>query len=347
MADTAAAEPAALQQVARLMDGYLATQLLYVAASLRLADHLADGPRDAATLAADVGADPSALYRVLRGLAAEGLLGEEPDGRFRLTAPGACLRGDVPSSLRGAIMARGELYYAGTAGLLAAVQRGGAAFEHAYGLRLFDYLAEHPGLGAAFQASMTDRSRQEAEHVVSAYDFGTASRVVDVGGGQGILLAAIMQAAPALRGVLFDRPTVVERARQRFVDAGLDRRCEVVPGDFFEAVPAGGDMYLLSRVIHDWDDAEATQILATCRAAMGPDGTLLLVESILPERAADQPSAIWMDLHMLVLARGRERTLEEYARLLDAAGFALRRAVSTGSPAGISIIEAAPTGPHA
>ena len=343
--DGAPAAAAPPQQVARLMDGYLTTQLLYVAAKLGIAETLADGPRDAEAVARAVGAQPDALRRVLRGLAAEDVLDERPDGRFDLTALGTCLRGDVPGSLRGAIIARGDVYYGAAAGLLDAVQHGGAAFERVHGLGFFEYLTRHPELGAAFQGSMADRSRQEAADVVAAYDFGGFEQLVDVGGGQGVLLEAILRAAPRSRGVLLDQPPVVERARERLEAAGLAGRCRFVAGDFFATVPPGGDAYLLSRVIHDWDDDAATRILANCRAAMGDRGTLLLVEAALPKRAREQPAAIRMDLHMLTLLHGRERTAAEYERLLEAAGFRLARIAATRSPAGVSVIEAAPAAP--
>ena len=330
------------QQVARLMDGYLITQLLYVAVKLGVAEALAAEPRDAEAVARAVGAQPDALRRVLRGLASEGLLDELPDDRFDLTPLGACLRGDVPGSMRGAIIARGDVYYAATAGLLDAVRHGGTAFERVHGLSFFEYLGQHPEQGAAFQGSMTDRSRQEAADVVAAYDFGRFARLIDVGGGHGILLETILRATPRLHGVLLDRPPVAEAARDRLAAVGLGERCTFVPGDFFVAVPPGGDAYLLSRVIHDWNDDEAIRILARCREAMEDRSTLLLVEAILPERAQDQPSAIRMDLHMLALLHGQERTVTEYERLLGAAGLRLVRDVPTRSPAGLGVIEAVP-----
>ena len=330
-------------QVSRLMDGYLATQLLYVAAKLGIADALASGPLAADALARCVGAELDALRRVLRGLAAEGVLDERPDGRFGLTALGSCLRGAVSGSLRGAIIARGDLYYGAAGGVLKAVQHGGVPFEHVHSVGFFEYLAQHPERGAEFQASMEDRSRQEAAEVVAAYDFGSFGRLVDVAGGHGLLLTGILRAAPRLQAVLLDRPPVVERARERLVAAGLAGRCEFVAGDFFEAVPPGGDAYVLSRVVHDWDDEAAVHILTNCRRAMGQGGTLLLVEAVLPERARERPAAIRMDLHMLALLHGRERTVAEYERLLGAAGFRLGRVVSIESPAGVSLIEAVPT----
>jgi hypothetical protein len=324
------------------MDGYLTTQLLYVAAKLDVAEALAGGPRDAEAVAGAVGAQPDALRRVLRSLAVEGVLDEGPDGRFGLTALGECLRSGAPGSLRGAIVARGDLYYGAAAGLLDAVRHGGPAFERVHGIGFFEYLSQHPEVGAAFQGSMTDRSRREAADVVAAYDFGGFRQVVDVGGGHGLLLEAILRAAPRSRGVLLDQPPVVARARERLEAAGLAGRCTFVPGDFFAPLPSGGDAYLLSRVIHDWDDDAAVRILARCRAAMGDGGTLLLVEAVQPERALEQPAAIRMDLNMLMLLHGRERTVAEYEGLLGAARFRLVRVVPTRSPSGVGLVEAAP-----
>jgi hypothetical protein len=319
------------------MDGFVLTQLLYVAARLGLAEALESGPRTGAEVADAVGADRAAVTRVLRGLALEDVVSEDPDGRFALTPVGECL-----PALAGAIAVRGELYYHGAEGLLDAVRSGGTAFERVYGAPFFAHLDAHPSHEAAFQASMAGRSEAEAVAVVAAYDFGAFRRLVDVGGGCGVLLAAILHSAPGLEGVLVDRPAAVAAARER-----LGERAACVAGDFFEAVPGGADAYLLSRVLHDWDDADARRILAVCRAAMEPRARLLVVDAILPERARDQPHAIRMDLHMLLLLGARERTEAEFRDLLAQAGFELLRTVPTGSPAGLGIIEASPRRPTA
>jgi len=324
-------------QLARVMEGYLATQLVYVAAKLGIADVLADGPRSGAQVAAAVGVEAGPLTRVLRGLAAEGILDEVDGGQFALSPAGAAL-----PALRGQIVARAEVYYRATAGLLDALQDGGTPFERVYGERFFDHLGRDADAEAAFNASMAARADREARDVVAAYDFGRLRRLVDVGGGSGVLLSAILRAAPALRGVLLDRPAAIEAARERLEADGLEGRAECVAGDFFAAVPAGADAYLLSRVIHDWDDRDATRILRRCRAAMRDGARLLLVEAVLPERARDAPEAIRMDLHMLVLFGARERTEEEYRRVLSAAGLDLRRVVPTASPTAVGVIEAFP-----
>ena len=193
---------------------------------------------------------------------------------------------------------------------------------------------------AAFQASMAGRAEREAGDVVAVYDFTGLRRLVDVGGGRGVLLSAILRAAPGLSGVLMDRPAAVPEARRRLDADGLGDRAECVAGDFFAAVPPGADAYLLSRVIHDWDDDDAVRILATCRAAMTGSARLLVVEAILPERARERPDAIRMDLHMLILLGARERTEAEFRRLLGDAGLELTRVLPTASPAGLAVIEA-------
>ena len=321
----------------RLLDGFVTTQLLYVAAKLGIADVLAEGPRSGEHIARAVGADPHALARVLRGLVTDGVLIEEDGGRFALSPIGACL-----PAMRGAALARGEVYYAAGAGLLDAVTGGGTAFEQVHGQRFFDHLAAHPDREAAFQESMAARSEQEAVDVVSAYDFSGLQKLVDVGGGRGVLLAAILRANPALRGVLTDREGAIPAAREYLDGSSFSDRVECVAADFFDTVPVGADAYLLSRVLHDWDDGDAQRILGTCRQAMRPTSTLLVVEAILPERALDRPAAIRMDLHMLMLFGARERTEAEFRSLLARSGFDVRRVVMTESPAGLGIIEATP-----
>jgi hypothetical protein len=319
----------------RLVDGFVITQLLYVAASLDVGGRLSDGPMSGPELAAPLGVDCAALTRVLRGLVAEGVLDEDDQGRFALTPLGGCL-----GSLRGATIARGALYYAAAAGLLKTVQGGGTSFEHVHGAGFFKYLHHHPDQYDVFQRSMAGRAEQEARDVVAACDFTGLRRLVDVGGGPAVLLAEILRAAPELNGVLMDNEAVVPRARGHLDRSGVGDRAECVPGDFFVSVPAGGDAYLLSRVLHDWDDGDARRILATCRSEMEPGVRLLVVEAILPERAIDAPAVIRMDLLMLILLGARERTEAEFRTLLGAAGFTVQRVVRTGSSAGLGIIEA-------
>ncbi len=319
----------AAARLARLADGYLVTQLLDVAIALDVPEALVAGPRSAAELAGRLGARPAPLHRVLRGLAAEEVLDELPDGRFALTPVGQLLRAGVPGSLRGSVTARARLYHAAAAGLVDAVRQGGTPFEIVHGRPFFDHLGADPERLAAFQASMADRSAHEAGAVVEAYDVSGLRSVVDVGGGTGTLLRAVLARAPTADVVLVDRPEVAARSD-----------LPAVAGDFFVAVPGGADAYLLSRVLHDWDDADARRVLRTCRAAMRPDSVLLVVEAVLPERAVDDPAAVRMDLHMLLLLHGQERTAAEYGELFASSGLRLTADVPT--PAGVHVLEARP-----
>jgi hypothetical protein len=321
------------------MDGFIHTQLLYVAARLRLADLLASGPQSAEDLAAAAGADASVLYRILRGLAISGIV-EEGQGVFSLTDAGRCLQSGTANSLRGAVLSRGDLYYRAASGLLESARDGGAAFRHVYGAAFFEHLTASPDNLVAFQESMVARSQREVAEVLSTYDFSRYHHIVDVGGGFGVTLAAILKGYPDLHGTLFDRPEVVGAAPERLQAAGVAARCNVVAGDAFDAVPQGGDLYLLSRVIHDWHDDDAVRILRSCRAAMNDNAGLVLLEAIIPDRVSDQPAAILMDVHMLVLGLGRERTVGEFSGLLERAGYELQRVIPTQGRTGLNILEA-------
>ena len=312
-------------QLLRLMDGFVTTQLLYVAAKLGVAEALTE-PKTGAALADELHVDADALTRVLRGLALEGVVSED-DGTFALTALGAHL-----PALKGPALVRGELYFHGAEGLLDAVKHGGTAFERIYDAPFFTHLDRHPDHEAAFEASMAGRAEQEAQAVVAAYDFTSLKTLVDVGGGRGVLLNAILKQAPHLDATLFDRPAAIEAARPHVP--------KVVAGDFFAAVPPGADAYLLSRVLHDWDDEDALRILATVRRAMRDDSRVLIVDAILPRHARDKPAAIRMDLHMLLLLGARERTEAEFRALLQRAGFEQTTVYPTDSPAGLSVMDA-------
>lgn len=335
MPQSNASGPNAPAQLGRLLDGYLTTQLLYVAAKLGIADVLRDGPLSGADVATAVGADRAALTRVLRGLAAEDVLAETDDGRFGLTPIGECL-----GTLRGSALVRGDLYWRSAAGLLDAVLSGATPFENVYGERFFEHLSHHEAHDAEFELSMAGRADQEAGDVTAAYDFTGLGTIVDVGGGRGVLLAAILRSAVEASGVLADRPATVNEARAFFESLGLADRVQCVDTDFFATVPGDGDAYLLSRILHDWHDADAERILARCREAMRPTSRLLIVDAILPERARDKPAAVRMDVHMLLLFGARERTEAEFRNLLSRTGFRVERVVPTRSPAGLSVIEA-------
>jgi hypothetical protein len=319
----------------RRVDGFVTTQLLYVAAKLGIAPLLKAEPKTTDELAATVAVDAALLHRVLRGLALEDVVAERDDGRFELTRLGEQL-----IALEATVIVRGEVYYPAAGRLFEAVTNGGVPFERYHGHRFFEYFAHNPDQEVLFQTSMAGRSQQEAADVVAAHDFGQYGTLVDVGGGRGVLLAAILKSAPALHGVLFDLDASIPAALAYLRDVGVDDRVECVGGDFFDEAPPGADVYVMSRVLHDWDDDDATRILTTCRNAMRPDSRLLVVDAVLPERATDRPDAVHMDILMLMFLGARERTALEFGRLLAHCGFRLDRVVLTRSPAGLGVLEA-------
>jgi hypothetical protein len=341
----AAPSPTPAEALAHLLYLFRVSRVAQVAAKLDLADLLRDGPRAPADLVAATGTDADALRRLLRALAGFGVFAEDGAGRFGLTPLAEPLCSDAPGgSLRDFAILLGEPESWRAWGALEhSVRTGRPAFEHVFDQPLFDYLAANPGPARLFDAAMASRSAREAAAFVAAYDLsGLTGTVVDVGGGRGTLLAAVLRANPALSGVLFDLPHVAEAAREALAAAGLAARCRIETGDFFERVPAGGEAYLLHKVIHDWDDARAGRILAHCRAAMPPrgGGRLLLLEAVVPPGNAPHMAKL-LDLSMLVWPGGRERDEAEYRALLAAAGFALARVVPTASPA-VSVVEAVP-----
>jgi len=321
-----------------LITGYWVSQAIGVVALLGVADHLAAGPRPSDELARLVGADPQALYRVLRLLASIGVFAEATPGSFRLTPLGETLRSDAPGSVRNfAITETAPGHWLPWGRLHESVRSGQPMAHEALGMELFDWYAQNPGEAGFFNAAMGNLSALAAGELVQVYDFSAVRTVADVGGAHGVLLAAVLRANPAARGILFDLPHVIATARDVIAAEGLADRCELVSGDFFAAVPDGADLHLLKQIVHDWDDERATRLLSNCHRALTSGGKLLLVEMVVP--ADNRPSpAQAMDLNMLVILGGRERTEAEYRRLLADAGFRLERVIPTHSP--FSVIEA-------
>ncbi len=326
-----------------LITGYETSQVVYVAARLGVADFLAAGPRTAEELAQALGVNAGALQRLLRSMAALGLLTHLGGSRYALTGTGARLRAGVPGSLRAVALLSGERSYRAWGGLLHSVQTGETAFRHVFGTSTFEYMAAHPEVAGVYNEAMAAGAAERATALGAAYDFSGSGTVVDVGGGHGVLIVAILSANPGLRGILLERESVTGGARQRIEAAGLESRCAVVAGDFFQSVPAGGGLYLLSHIIHNWDDQRSRTILSNCRAAMTPRARLLILEQVLPERFDPSPAAVrasMADLHMLAITGGQERTAEEYRGLLAAAGFALTGVI--GTAVAESLVEGAP-----
>jgi hypothetical protein len=327
-------------QLGRLLSGFRRTQMIYVAAKLGIADQLAAGPRRVDELAGAVAADPPSLYRLLRALASLEIFAETDDGRFGLTPLAELLRTDAPDSLRPFALTYGEPWYWLTYGqLLHSVRTGQTAFERLHGQPFFDFLEQDAEAAAVFNANMTAMTRVEAAAVARTVDFADVRVLVDIGGGHGALVTAILERHPAMRAVLFDRSAVIAGARSHLEQAGLAGRCELVAGDFFAAVPGGGDVYTLKDIIHDWDDERAVSILHRCRDSMPAGARLLLIEREIPP--GNQPAiGKLVDITMLVMTGGRERNESEYRALLDAAGFAWRQVVPVAG--GTCVIEASP-----
>lgn len=322
-----------------LVAGYWISQAVYAAAKLGIADHLTLGPCPIEALAQKVGAHEEALYRLMRALASVGIFMETESNSFGMTPKAELLRSDHPLSLRPVALLCGDLQYAAWEDIVYSIKTGQCAYEHRTGMPFFDFLEKNTEAAQTFNAAMTSFLQSIPGSVVEVYDFSKFNKIVDVGAAHGILISTILRACPQLQGILFDLPNVVESARQREEVAAVASRCVFVGGDFFESVPSGGDIYILSTIIHDWDDEHSIHILKNCRNTIAPDGKLLLVEMVI--QPGNEPFfGKWLDLHMLVMHGGHDRTEAEYQRLLRAAGFELTRIIPTGFLR--SIIEAVP-----
>ena len=322
-----------------LLAGCWLSQALFIAAKLGIADLLQDGPQSCSTLAQATQAHAGSLYRVMRALAIVGVFAEDEDRHFHLTPPAGQLRTNAPGSLRAFAIMLGETeHWRAWEGMLHSVQTGQPAFDHIFGQSHFSYFEQHPEATRIFDAAMTSRSAMENDAIVAAYDFSHVDTVVEVGGGQGSLLQAILAASPSAKGVLFDQPHVIATAACRWNDDSQRLRCDFRAGDFFTAVPSGGDLYMVKKVVHDWDDERARQILTNCRKAMSGNARLLLIEPVIPGR--NQPSFNkLLDLLMLAwTSGGMERTEAEHRVLLASAGLDLVRVTPTLS--GVSLLEA-------
>ncbi len=313
--------------------------VVYAAAKLGLADQLATEPKNATELAGPMQLHASSLHRLMRTLAGLGILTERDAQRFALTSLGEALKTGAPGSARATLIAFGGTFWHGWEEILYSLETGYTGFDKAHGMPLFEYLSQHPADASYFNEAMIGFHGDEPLAVAQAYDFLRFKNVVDVGGGTGNLLSAILSSHAGLRGVLFDRPYVVLEAPSLLKARGVEDRVMIEAGDFFETVPSGGDAYLLSHVIHDWNEDRCLTILGHCRKAIKPDGRLLIVEMVLPAGDTPHPGKV-LDMVMLVFPGGQERTEAEYASLLGKAGFRLSRVVPTASA--VSVVEAVP-----
>ncbi len=325
-------------QLIQMGRAHIVSRVVYAAAKLGLADQLAPEPKSAEELAGTMQVHAPSLHRLMRTLASLGVLTEQSEQRFALTDLGQALKTGAPGSARSTVLLVGSPWQqSGWDNLVYSVQTGKPGFDKAQGVAFFDYLAQHPEDASLFSETMIGIHNQEPPAVAAAYDFSIFKTITDVGGATGNMLAAVLSHHAGPHGILFDRPHVVKDAPRLLHAKGVSDRVTIEPGDFFTNVPAGADAYILSHIIHDWDEDHCLTILGRVRNAMDPAGRLLIVEMVLPPGDAAHPGKM-LDMVMLVLLGGRERTESEYASLLSKAGFRLTQVVPTGSSA--SIVEA-------
>jgi len=309
------------QELFRIISGCKFTQALYVAAKLGVADHIARRPMTADELAKKVGANPKALLRLMRHLAALDIFTQDESKKFGLTPLGELIRGDSPESMRYGAIYAGEENYKATGDLLHSVRTGETAFNHLYGKGHFEWMAEHPDASSTFNKAMA-QSLRRLQNPLESYDYSGKHLIVDVGGGRGDLITSIIRVNPGLKGILFDLPQGTEEAQSHLKTKGVADRCQIIRGSFFDSVPEGGDIYVLSRILHDWPDDKASTIIANCRKAIRADGTLLIRDNVLTDR--DEIGS-QLDLTMMIMTGGEERTESEWRNLLQAAGFTLTK----------------------
>lgn len=334
-----AGQPSPFETMLQMMSGFWVSRGIYVAAKLGLADYMRDGAKTAAELAAATDTHADSLYRVLRMLSMVGIF-EQKGEQFSLTPLSETLLSDAPVSLRrGAIAEMGEIHYEAWGNIMHSVKTGEIAFDNHFGMNVWQYFETDKEKAENFNKWMANSSEAVSQAIVETYDFSESQKIVDVGGGLGGMISAILKTNPHLTGVLFDAPSVVEKAREFLTNAGVSERCETVSGDFFESVPTGGDTYSMRWIIHDWDDELSTKILKNIREVIPANGKLLLFEAVVPPEGVPHFSK-FMDLIMLTMTGGRERTESEYETLLAKAGFKLTRVIPTNSF--MSIVEAIP-----
>lgn len=316
----------------------LISRLVHVTAALKLPDYLVEGPRTAEELAPLTGTHAPALYRVMRTLASLGFVSEDAEHRFTLRPLGAVLKTGTPSHAAALVMG-GEIMMRSLDEMLHSVQTGKTGFERSFGMPLFDWLGANPVQAGLFNATMVGVHGMEPPAVAAAYDFSRFKTIADVGGSTGNMLATILSQHSGPRGILFDLPHVVCDAPALIQQRGLGDRIRIEAGSFFESVPADADAYILSHIIHDWNPEQCLTILGHCRRAMNSSGRLLLVEMVLPDGDTPHPGKM-LDIVMLTVPGGEERTESQYSALLDQAGFRLTQVIPTASP--VSIVEAVP-----
>jgi len=323
--------------IRQMIFGYVMTKAVHVAAKLNIAELIsAHGPMTVSDIADKTGVHTESLYRLMRALASVGIFSEDKNGKFSITPLADCLKEDSPQSAKAMALMAGSLFYKAYEEFPYSIKTGDAGFTKAIGVLPFDYLTSHPEEGKIFDRMMTDIHGGETEPMVEKYDFSVFDTVVDIGGGNGGVISVILNKNPNIKGILFDLPDVINRARENISASGLKKRCQLAQGNFFESVVKGGDAYHMRHIIHDWNDKDAITILSNCRKAMNPGGKVLVVEAVIQKGNEPNPFK-FLDLTMLLIG-GKERTKEQFENIFSQAGLKLNRIVPFQHD--LSVIEA-------
>ncbi|WP_026770444.1 methyltransferase [Asinibacterium sp. OR53] len=325
-------------QMMQLITGFWTSCCVYSAAKLNIADHLKDKPQTAHQLAEATHSDAPSLYRVLRALSSVGVFKENEDHQFELTSLGNTLQTDAPGSMKAMAIAQLGDHYNAWGNLVYSIKTGHIAFDNIEGMSVWKYYEMHPEEGVNFIKAMSGLTGAVIQHVLPEYDFTSFNTIVDVGGGNGALLVAVLDKAPQAKGIVFDEEYVVAETKKLIAKKGFSSRCETAAGSFFEFIPENADAYLMKMVLHDWNDEQCLQILNNCNKAMKAGSKLLVLDSVIPEGNEPHPGK-FMDINMLAMTGGRERTEKEFASLFSNAGLKLARVIPTHSPM-FSIVEA-------
>jgi ubiquinone/menaquinone biosynthesis C-methylase UbiE len=312
--------------MSQMIFGLVISKAIYCVAKLNIADTLAaHGPMNCSALAAKSSAHEESLYRLMRALASIGIFREDENGNFLLTPMAECLRDDSPDSVKAMALGVGNVWFKAYSELLYPIETGKGGFEYAIGMPVFEYLTANPEEGKIFDRMMTDIHGGETQPMIDDYDFSSFKTIVDVGGGNGEVITSILKRHEEVKGILFDLPEVINRARQNITSTGLNDRCQLDTGNFFESVSKGGDAYIMRHIIHDWCDKDAVTILSNCRKAMNPGGKVLVVEAVIQEGNEPSPFKL-LDITMLMVG-GKERTKKQFENIFSQAGLKLNRVV--------------------
>jgi len=324
-------------QMMQMITGFWTSCCIYAASKLDIADHLKEGPQTAGQLAEITHSDAASLYRILRALSSVGVFTEDDEHKFELTPLGETLQSDMPGSMKAMAIAQLGDHFNAWGNLIYSIKTGNVAFDNVEGMSVWKYYETHPDEGLNFMKAMTGATGAAVMNVLPCYEFSGFKTIVDVGGGNGALLMAVLNAAPQAKGIVFDEEYVVEETKRTLREKGFDKRCSTEAGSFFDFIPGGADLYLMKMIIHDWNDEQCLQILNNCSKAMKTGSKLLVIESVIPEGNDPHPGK-FMDINMLAMTGGRERTEKEFASLFAKVGLTLSRVIHTHSPM-FSIVE--------